>query len=150
MATTNIIPLSTTLFNQFIIGLKSFTSSTGNTALTFKTTVTALAGNVAEVKVMPSINTNTSLTGIATSVVSVLYMLDYVCGAAFPFFNMTSLKCQDGCDVFWYKSITDSLCYPCANTLCRTCDATDSTICLTCQANFVLQSNTCVCDSSSS
>ena len=106
--------------NQFIMGLKTFTVSTGQATLAFTANIGTYSLNYG-VQVVPSIPGNSSLTGLSSSVVSVLYMVNFFCPNTHPYSNLTTQLCQDVCAPYSYINYTDNTCRFCTNPLCLTC-----------------------------
>ena len=89
-SSSNIFVDSTLVNNQFIIGIKTFTANIGQATLDFNAVYGTYSGNYG-VQVQPSTPSNSSLTGLTSTVTSVLYMMSYTCPAGFPYLNITSM-----------------------------------------------------------
>jgi hypothetical protein len=150
LASTNIIDVQQSIVDsQFIMGLKTFDTSSGQAALDFRGQFGTYSGRYG-LQVLPSVPTNVSNIGLTSSVVSVLYLMTFSCPIGYPFFNFTSEECQDACAANYYFNSTDNLCYPCTNSLCYTCDPNAPSTCLSCYTNYAIANTTCVCDTSQS
>ena len=132
--------------NQFIIGIKTFHTAIGQATLDFNAVYGTYSGNYG-VQVQPSVPSNSSLTGLANSVASVLYMMTFSCPVAHPYLNLTDQQCQDAC-AFGYINTTDNTCGLCTNTLCYSCNEATPSTCTSCDTNYAISGTTCLCDTS--
>lgn len=132
---------------NFMMGLKSFSTISGQCALEYQWYLTSVSGNFgAQIQISTPYTPGCGLSG---DVSSILLMMNWACSTpGYPFFDLSSQLCLNSCNPYTYLNATDSTCYPCINTACYTCNTNDSTICLTCATNYVVVNNTCICDTS--
>jgi hypothetical protein len=134
-SSNSIFQIDSVLFNnQFIIGLKTFYTTQGQSTLDFNAVEGTYSGFYG-VQVQPSTPSNTSLIGLESSVVSVFYMMTFTCPTGFPYLNITDKQCQDICGGFGYTNTTDNTCRECTDPLCYVCNSSDPATCLGCETN---------------
>jgi len=151
LAANSYYQLNTILQEDFIMGLKSFTTVSGQCTLDYQWNyITYVSGgsNVTGLQVLPT-NPYVGTCGLDSVTSTVFYMMSWTCANPYLFFNITVMMCQTSCGPYTYTNYTDYTCRLCLNTLCYTCNSNDSTICLTCATNWVISGTTCICDTSS-
>lgn len=144
-ATSTFYPYAVQLTNNFMMGLKSFSTVSGQCILEYQwinTTVNSTYG----AQIQASVPINSSACGLSGSVNTIFFFLAWSCPNPYIFFNITTKMCQTSCGPYTYTNVTDNTCHPCNNTICYTCSVNNSYICLTCDINYILVNNTCICD----
>lgn len=116
--TTAFFSYNSALASNFMMGLKSFSSTSGQCYLQYQwATATNSSQNGAEVKV----STPSGVCGLKSTISTILYMMVWTCPGTHPLFDLTTKMCVDTCNPYNYKNTTDSTCRPCTNSLCYTC-----------------------------
>lgn len=143
-AVTTFFQFNSALANNFMMGLKSFSSTSGQCLVDYQWVLTSVSGNYGS-----QIQTSSSSPcGVSGDVSTILLMMKWTCPGGYPYFDLTTRMCLTSCNPYTYLNATDNTCYPCVNTVCYTCNAANSNICLTCATNLVVVNNTCICDTS--
>jgi cysteine-rich repeat protein len=145
-AVTSFFQFNIALTDNFMMGLKSLSSVSGQCVFEYQWIYANVSSNYgSQVQIStPSIGG----CGLSGDVSTILFMMEWSCPLGYPYFDIASQLCLSSCNPYTYLNATDNSCYPCINTVCYTCNVNNSNICLTCATNFVVVNNTCICDTS--
>jgi cysteine-rich repeat protein len=145
-ATTSFFQYNNALAANFMMGLKSFSATGGLCSFEYQWINTWVSSNYgAQVQTSSPYNTTCGFSG---DVSTILLMMTWSCPGSQPYFDLTTQMCLSSCNPYTYLNATDNSCHVCLNPTCYTCNALNSNLCLTCATNFVVVSNSCICDTS--